>query len=321
MKSFSEIDRVYRFYSTDLTLRAAVVITTRASRKICGQLQSTPSASVGLSRALTGAALLAAHMAENQQIGLHFNGDGPIGGIFAEATYEGELRAWCGNPQVDVVRQQQDTGARLDVADALGKGVLTVVRSVPFEKQPRVSTVPLVTSQIGQDLAWYLEQSAQIPSLISLGVLLAPDGSVQCSGGGMIELMPQPDHAPASAGMAGPNEALINRLEELAAKAPALSSQIENAQSAEDLLRLYTGKIPLVSSEMIHDLKFRCRCSQSRLERSLALLGGHEIDEMVKARKDIEAKCQFCGATYVIKLDRIEQLLAEIRTSAEHGKN
>ena len=321
MKSLSEIDRVYRFYAKDLTFRAAVVITTRTSRTICGQLQTSPSATVGLSRALSGAALLAAHMSEHQQIGLHFNGDGPIAGVFAEATYEGELRAWCGNPQVDAIRQQMNSTARLDVADAIGKGVLTVVRSVPFEKQPRVSTVPLVTSQIGQDLAWYLEQSAQIPSLISLGVLLAEDGTVQCSGGVMIELMPQSDNAPASPGTTTPNETLINRLEELAAKAPPLSSQIEKATNAEDLLRVYTGEIPLVASDVIHDLNFRCRCSQSRLERSLALLGGHEIDEMVKARKDIEAKCQFCGATYVIKLERIEDLLAEIRTADATRKN
>jgi molecular chaperone Hsp33 len=321
LSSFAEIDRVYRFYSTDLTFRAAVVITTRASRIICGQLQSSPSATVGLSRALSGAALLAAHMSENQQIGLHFNGDGPIAGIFAEATYEGELRAWCGNPQVDAIRQQQDKNARLDVADAIGKGILTVVRSVPFEKQPRVSTVPLVTSQVGQDIAWYLEQSAQIPSLISLGVLLAEDGTVQCSGGVLIELMPQANDAPASPGTKSPNEALINRLEELAAKAPPLSGQIEGATKPEDLLRIYTGEIQLVASELVHDLYFRCRCSQSRLERSLALLGGHEIDELVKARKDIEAKCQFCGASYVVKLERIEDLLAEIKTAGTNQKN
>lgn len=320
MSSFPEIDRVYRFYATDLSFRAAVVITTRASRQICGQLQSSPSATVGLSRALSGAALLAAHMAENQQIGLHFNGDGPIGGLFAEATYEGELRAWCGNPQVDIVRQQQDSAARLDVADAIGKGVLTVLRSVPFEKQPRVSTVPLVTSQVGQDLAWYLEQSTQIPSLISLGVLLAEDGSVRCSGGVLIELMPVAGDAAGVTGFTTPNEALISRLEDLAAKAPTLSSQIENSRDPEQLLRLYTGDISLVASDLTHDLQFRCRCSQSRLERSIALLGGPEIDEMVKARQDIEAKCQFCGKSYVIKQERILHLLTEIRSTGDTGK-
>lgn len=308
MNHFSEIDRVYRYYSTDLALRAAVVITTKSSRQICKQLETTPSATVGLSRALTGAALLAAHMSENQQIGLHFNGDGPIAGIFAEATYEGELRAWCGNPQVDVIRQQQDSSARLDVAQAIGKGILTVVRSVPFEKQPRVSTVQMVTSQVGQDIAFYLEQSTQIPSLVSLGVMLADDGTVQCSGGVLIELMP------------GVNDGLIPRLEAQAEKAPSLSSQIEKVSDPIELLQLYTGKMTLVSSDLTHDLQFRCRCSQSRLERSLALLGGPEIDEMVKTRKDVEARCQFCGTSYTIKIERMEQLLDEIRLETDPSK-
>lgn len=309
MIHFSEIDRVYRYYSTDLALRAAVVITTKASRQICSQLETTPSATVGLSRALTGAALLAAHMSENQQIGLHFNGDGPIAGVFAEATYEGELRAWCGNPQVDVVRQQQDSDARLDVAEAIGKGILTVVRSVPFEKQPRVSTVEMVTSQVGQDIAYYLEQSTQIPSLVSLGVLLADDGTVQCSGGVLIELMP------------GVNDGLIPRLEAHAAKAPRLSSQIEKVSDPMELLQLYTGKMSLIASDLTHDLQFRCRCSQSRLERSLALLGGPELDELIKTRKDVEARCQFCGASYTIKIERMEQLLAEIRSEDSTSKS
>ena len=303
MKHFSEIDRAYRYYSTDLALRAAVVVTTKAARQICKQLETTPSATVGLGRALTGAAMLAAHLGENQQIGLHFNGDGPIGGVFAEATYEGEMRAWCGNPQVDLVLQQNDRDARLDVAQAIGKGVLTVVRSVPFEKQPRVSTVPLTTSQVGQDIAYYLEQSTQIPSLVSLGVLLADDATIQCSGGVLIELMP------------GAPEGLVARLEAnaaLAMKALTLSSQIETVSDPIELLQIYTGAMPLVASDLIHDLHFKCRCSQSRLERSLALLGGPEIDEMIKSRKDVEARCQFCGVAYTIKIDRMEQLLREI---------
>jgi molecular chaperone Hsp33 len=260
---------------------------------------------MAIGRAMTGAALLAAHMGENQQIGLHFNGDGPIAGVFAEATYDGEMRAWCGNPQVDVIRQQKQPDAKLDVADAIGKGVLTVVRSVPFEKQPRVSTVPLSSSEIGQDIAFYLEQSIQIPSIVSLGTLLDDNGRIISSGGVLIELMP------------GADLATVSKLEKLAANAPRLSALIQNASHPLELLEIYTGDISLVESELTHDLCLRCRCSQSRLERSLALLGGPEIDEMVKTGKDIEAKCQFCGAAYTIKTTRMQQLLAEIRASGQ----
>lgn len=305
--SFSAIDRVYRFYSTDLSLRAAVVISSSATSLVTRQLECTPSATMAVGRAMTGAALLAAHLGENQQIGLHFNGDGPIAGVFAEATYDGEMRAWCGNPQVDVIRQQKKPDAKLDVADAIGKGVLTVVRSVPFEKQPRVSTVPLSTSEIGQDLAFYLEQSIQIPSIVSLGVVLDEDGRIASSGGVLIELMP------------GAAPATVAKLETLAANAPRLSSMIKKAAHARELLEIYTGDISLVESELTHDLRFRCRCSQGRLERSLALLGGPEVDQMVKTGKDIEAKCQFCGAPYTIKTDRMRELLAEIRAASKTG--
>ena len=88
-----------------------------------------------------------------------------------------------------------------------------------------------------------------------------------------------------------------------------------------ELLQLYTGKMSLIASDLTHDLQFRCRCSQSRLERSLALLGGPELDELIKTRKDVEARCQFCGAPYTIKIERMEQLLAEIRSEDSTSKS
>jgi molecular chaperone Hsp33 len=303
--NFAGKDRVYRYYSTDLSLRAAVVVTTAAAAKVSRQLECTPSAAMAIGRSMTGAALLAAHLGENQQIGLHFNGDGPIGGVFAEATYDGDLRAWCGNPQVDIVRQEKNPQARLDVSESIGKGVLTVVRSVPFEKQPRVSTVPLVTGEIGQDIAFYLDQSLQIPSIVSLGVLLSDDGSIAGAAGVLIELMP------------GASPTVISKLENLAANAPGLSTTIAKCSHPKELLQLYTGDMSLVESELTHDLHFRCRCSQSRLERSLALLGGPELDELVKTNKDLDAKCQFCGAAYTIRTERMQELLEEIRASGE----
>lgn len=300
MSNTETTDQVYRFYSTDLSIRAVFVNTTVATRKVCQQLQTTPSATIGIGRALTGASLLAANLGENQQIGLHFNGDGPIAGIFAEATYEGDVRAWCGNPQVDLKMAQSGHHDQIDIPAAIGAGVLTVTRSVPFEKQPRVSTVPLVSGEIGQDIALYLDQSSQIPSIVSLGVLLDGDGQVQISGGALIEVMP------------GASENILATLATNSQNAASLSDLLTSGIAPQQIIEAYTGDLELIPSDHSNPIRFKCRCSQERLERSLAMLGGIELEEMISNQKNINASCEFCGHRYEVRHDRLVTLLHEI---------
>jgi molecular chaperone Hsp33 len=48
-----------------------------------------------------------------------------------------------------------------------------------------------------------------------------------------------------------------------------------------------------------------------RVERSLTMLGRDELSHMVAEAKDVNIRCEFCGRTYKISLDRLRELLAE----------
>ena len=57
-------------------------------------------------------------------------------------------------------------------------------------KEPYSGSVPLLTSEIGDDFAYYLLNSNQVKSAVGLGVLVDVDLSIKEAGGFILELMP-----------------------------------------------------------------------------------------------------------------------------------
>jgi molecular chaperone Hsp33 len=289
------LERVHRFYSDDLFIRATAVISTTVVRDMCRIQKTAPLATMALGRAVTGAVLMAAQLRDHQVVGLHFRGNGPLGSVYAEASYEGECRGWCDAPDAQLPLKD----GRIDVAGGLGIGLLNVIRSQPFEKAPHIGTVEMISSEIGDDIAYYLQQSHQIPSVTALGVVLSETGQVQVSGGVLIELMP------------GASDAVVARLESAVSKAKPLSSLLTDGKSPVQLLQNYTDTIKMNQTEHPFEIKYTCRCSMDRVERSLTMLGRDELSQMVAEAKDASIRCEFCGRTYKITIDRLRELLAE----------
>jgi molecular chaperone Hsp33 len=292
------VNRVHRFYSDDLFIRATSVVSTSVMRELCSVQKTGPLATMALGRAVTGALLMAAQMRDHQVVGLHFRGNGPLGSVYAEASYEGECRGWCDAPDASVPLKN----GRIDVAAGLGIGVLNVIRSQPFEKAPHVGTVEMVSSEIGDDIAYYLHQSQQISSVTALGVVLDETGLIKSCGGVLIELMP------------GATEAVVARLEQFVQKAKPLSQLLSDNESAPALLKNYTGEIVMNQTEHPFELKYTCRCNMDRVERSISMLGRDELTRMVSEGRDTSVRCEFCGRSYVIDLRRLQQLLSDFST-------
>ena len=292
------MQRVHRFYSDDLFIRATSVVCTEVVREMCEAQKTGPLATMALGRAMTGAVLMAAQLRDKQVVGLHFRGNGPLGSIYAEASYEGDCRGWCDEPEANLPLKD----GRIDVAGGVGIGLLNVIRSQPFEKAPHVGTVELISSEIGDDIAYYLQQSHQIPSIVALGVILSPEGTVQSAGGVLMELMP------------GATESVISSLEASAKNAKPLTSMLAEGHSPEVLLRNYSGAIAMNPAEHDFELKYTCRCSIDRVERSITMLGRDEVMKMVAEGRDANVRCEFCGRTYKISLTRLQEILSGFAT-------
>ncbi|MFA6822690.1 MAG: Hsp33 family molecular chaperone HslO, partial [Geobacter sp.] len=235
--------------------------------------------SVALGRAVSGAALLGSTLKQGQRLAIKFEGNGPMQKLIAEVDWDGALRATVAVP--DAVAES--------VPDALGRaGFLTVTKDLGL-KEPYSGMVQLYTSEIAQDLAYYLTDSDQIPSAVGLGVSLAPDGQVAVAGGFLIQSLPPSDESAV--------EQVMTRIEQL----PPLTTLLAGGTSPTALLELLLEGLEYNLLEST-DLSFRCGCSLDKVERALLSLGKEELERLMAEQGSAEVTCEFCRRQY--RLDR-----------------
>jgi molecular chaperone Hsp33 len=288
-----EICRIQKAIARSGEVRAAAIISTPVVREICRRHITSPIASIFLGRTITGAVLMASTHKEDHKIGLDFRGDGPLHRVVAEATFEGAVRAYCQNPNVVTLDQPHPH----DIRGAIGNGTLNVDLVFKNQQKPYRGMVPIQTGEVGDDIAYYLHQSQQTPSIVSLSVLLDPNGQVMVAGGVLVELMP------------GYTEGTVVELEERAIKAPSLLQQISAGASTDDLLMTYMQNLDPLFIEHPYEVMHKCRCSRERILNGMTLFSQAEIQSMLDDSKPCEVTCEFCKEAYVISPSELSSLL------------
>jgi molecular chaperone Hsp33 len=287
---------VEKYITTDGTVRVSTVIATEVVEQAREIHKSYPVATAALGRALIGAGLLATFLKEKGRIALYFKGNGPLGNLFAEGDSDGGVRGYVTNPNIHVPSKD----GKLHVGAAVGTGMLSVATSLPFEKHPYTGTVALQSGEIGEDIAYYLYQSQQVPSIVALGVFVEPNNSVSAAGGTILEVMP------------GASEATLRKLEERVKVIRPVTELIRaNATTADlayELLEDFQFRKLDETSDPECRLEYRCTCNMQRVERSLLLTGPVELGEMVSDAKEAEVTCDFCGRKYSVDIDTLKAL-------------
>ena len=182
--------------------------------------------------------------------------------------------------------------AKLDVGAAVGcDGELNVIKDIGM-REPYVGSVQLVGGEIAE------EESEQIPTACALGVLVAPDQTVQAAGGYLIQLLP------------GATDEVISAVERGIAKVGAVSAKLDQGISPLDLLHEVLGEFELEVLETT-PVEYRCQCSRERVSRALISMGKNELESMIQDQGSAELTCQFCDKVYHFSEDELKQLLLE----------
>lgn len=295
--------KVQRFVSNDLTIRACAVDATEVVSEMQKLHNAYPIATSGVGKAMVGALLLASQLKDKQQIGLLFRGSGPLKSIYAEADFEGHVRAYTPHPQY----QPSDYQDGLNLSKALGQGTLTVARHTPFQKQPFNGMVEIVSGEIGDDIAHYLHQSHQIRSIVALGIFLDQNGKVLKAGGTIIEVMP------------GVEESITELLQANTDKMkPSVSKILRDGGVPSDLVRPYLEGIPFTQLEHDHVITYHCPCNEERVMTALQVLGEAELQDMIDKNEEPEIICQMCGKPYGFKTDHIIAIRNQMRKNSLH---
>lgn len=293
-------DRIHKFISKDLSFRAAVAVGTNVVKEMQSIQKTYPIATMAVGRSMMAASLMASQLKNEQLVSIYFRGNGPLEMFFAEADHEGHVRGYTPNPQLSAV------GSGTSLSPAIGKGLLTVVHSHPQQKAPQRGTVAIQTGEVAEDIAFYLFQSHQVRSLVSLGVKVNSYGLVQGAGGLIIELLP------------GFQEATVEKLEKNFSKVTSLSEMISNGAGVNEIVAEYIGDIEVHDLDHPYTLSYQCRCSKERLGHALALLGHMEVEKMIEENEPANARCEFCGRQYQIEIAELQILLEKLRSGPIH---
>lgn len=296
-------EKVHRFVSNDFTLRIAAVNSTGVVAEMQKLQKTYPLPTVAVGRAMTGALLMASHLKEGQQVGLYFKGDGPLAAVYAEASFEGQVRGYSPVP----VYEPPNYDKGLSLRESMGQGLLTVTRHLPFQKEPHHGTVEMVSGEIGEDIAHYLNQSHQIRSLVSLGVYLDTYGQVRAAGGLILEVMP------------GVEEGVVDQIQKNAeAFTENISKMLLDGAQPIDLVRPYLNGIEFSQLDHKHQLEYYCPCTKERVVRALETLGVAELEDMVLKSEPAEVVCQMCGRPYDVPVEELKELKDKLHKGRLH---
>ena len=290
------MDQLVRVIAKDAPIKATALSATQLVERARAIHDTWPVATAALGRLLMGASMMG-NMLKNDDgsVTLRVRGGGPLGSITAVSDSQGNVRGYVTNPAVDVPRKAH---AKLDVGAAVGcDGELTVIKDIGM-REPYVGSVQLVGGEIAEDIAAYFVESEQIPTACALGVLIAPDQTVQAAGGYLIQLLP------------GADDAVISAVERGIAKVGAVSAKLDQGISPLALLQEVLGEFELEVLETT-PVEYRCQCSRERVSRALISMGRQELEALIRDQGCAELTCQFCDKVYQFSKEELEQLLLE----------
>ena len=292
-------DQLIRATAADGGIKAVGVITTRLTEEARQRHKLSYVATAALGRTMAAGLLMAASMKRSgSRVNVRVKGDGPLGGVLADAGLDGTVRGYVGNPSVELPPNHK---GKLDVGGAVGAGFLYVVRDLGHG-YPYSSTVELVSGEIGDDVAHYLASSEQTPSALVLGVFVGEQG-VTAAGGILIQVLPK----------AARDEELVATLE---SRIEALSGFTPLLQAGKTLTEIFNDLLGDMGLNIFPEsqmLRFHCGCSFNRALGALKILGEAELQDMIVKDDGAEATCDFCGNIYQASSDDLTQLIGDLQ--------
>lgn len=250
------------------------------------------SSTVALGRTLIANQILAANQKGDSKVTVKVIGDSSFGHVISVADTNGHVKGYIQNAGVDI--KKTATGEVL-VGPFMGNGHFVVITDYGTGR-PYTSTTPLVSGEIGEDLAFYLTESEQTPSAVGLNVLLDENDKVKTAGGFMLQVLP------------GATEEEIMRYEKRIQNMPSISSLLESDDHIEALLKAIYGEddYKVLSEE---EINFYCDCTRERFEGALTTLGKADLQEMKDQDHGAEIVCQFCGKKYQFNETDLEEMI------------
>lgn len=279
---------ILRAMTRDGSARILVINSTEMINEMIRIHRTSPTCTAALGRTVTAASMVGTMLPEaGDTVTMSFSGDGEAGKIIAVADYFGNVKSYIQNPLADPPKK---ANGKLDVSAAVGAGTFSVVKDVGG-REPQVGTTEIVSGEVAEDIASYFAVSEQIPTLLSLGVLVDTDYSCRAAGGVLVQVLPFPD------------DATVDLIERNASDLSNISRLIDSGLDNKAILDIAMRDIPYDVFDTL-EVEYKCDCSRERMRKKILSLGKEEVRKLLDEQeaegkpRELTAVCRFCNGEY-----------------------
>lgn len=310
-------DRLIRATAANGRVRVVGVSITDSINEAHRRHRLSPVALAALGRTMSASLLLASNMKQLQaRVNVRVAGDGALGLIYADAGFDGTVRGFVSNPDLDLL---PCADGNQNVSEAIGTtGFLKVLRDVGYG-DPYSSTVELVSGDISEDVAWFLASSEQTYSKLILTEVIDPidinsESPVKVAAGLLLQIMPKAALRAAKTSNFS-QEDLLAQLEAKSDRAKFTDLLIQGKAIEEVMLELFAD-LDIDILPLSKDVRFHCPCSFARMLEAMKMFGEDDLRSMIAEDDGAEATCHFCGEVYQVNTDQLNDVLTEMTSQS-----
>ncbi len=288
MKQKFKKSTILRGMTRDGSARILVIDSKELVNGLIKTHKTSPTATAALGRLVSAASMIGTLLPESKDtVTVQTSTDGAIEHMLVVADYYGNVKSYIRGADANLPLKPN---GKLDVSGAVGNGYLAVIRDVGGS-EPQCGTTEIVSGEIAEDLAAYFAKSEQIPTLLSLGVLVDVDYTCKAAGGVLVQLMPYPD------------DSTVDLLERNAAELGSISRLFAEGMSCEQIADIALRDIPYDVFDTL-EVEYKCDCSKARMKKKMRSIGKAQLLKMLdeqeaeSGERELTAVCRFCSSNY-----------------------
>ncbi len=289
----NKTDKIYRATAMNDQFRVIAADTTNTCQTARDLHDLSPISTILMGRLIIAIAMMSTELKDPfSELSLRIDSDQPLRGALAIINGSGDLKGYAFEPKLFLDNQQDN----FLPGKFLLPGTLSIIKSYQ-SRRPYSGYIELVSGDIAEDIAYYYQQSEQIPTAVNLGILIDPQARVRSAGGFMIQQMPGADLKLA--------DVIISNLN----ATPNVSDLMDMGLDIPKILERFVLKDLDWRMLDTKELTYRCNCSKERFSAALRLLGRAELETM---HEGISPVCHYCNATYDFSQSDIESIIESL---------
>jgi len=284
-----EQDCLRRFLFEQLGVRGEWVRLKKSWQETKQHQQLSVEVEEQLGQTLAAAVLLSATIKFEGSLIIQAQGEGALKTVVAQSTHDRKIRGLARGFVLSSTKT---------LSEMMGEGRL-VITVKPEKGEPYQGIVPLEGTDLAEVITNYFLQSEQLETRVWL---FAND---KYAAGLFLQELPAQDNYELD-------------WERISALASTVTKDEMLSLGCEEMLyRLFNEeKVRLFEAESV---KFKCACSQLKIEDTLVSLGREELENILQNRDAIEVDCEFCGKQYQFDKVDVENLLVGCSSQNDSG--